>query len=128
MNNTTQIKKSDIKGNGSVLIEFRSSPRQGKSIYTLTLNVGTEHEKVIRDCFSRKQLAYKYAEKFGFNLYKKLLAKINEAPTFYNDPNAEYNRRLEREEERLADICDDLNCSVAEARHFQKTGEHPRGW
>lgn len=33
-----------------------------------------------------------------------------------------------REDDRLADICDDLNCSVAEARHFLNTGEHPANW
>tara|TARA_B110000438_G_C15777140_1_gene634575 strand:- start:791 stop:1150 length:360 start_codon:yes stop_codon:yes gene_type:complete len=114
-------------GNGEVKVTYRHTPRQGKTIYKVTLNPDTDNEKTYEG-FSMKQIAYKYSEAVGsFNNYRRLLAKLEKATPVFHD-TVSWDSTAEHEDERLADICDDLNCSVAEAKHFQKTGEHPQNW
>lgn len=109
-------------------IEYKYT-KNGKKILSVTLNANLDGQRIFLTGFSLKQIAYKYCEqKKSFAKYNKLMKVLQSLPQTHNDPYEAVRQQQERDEERLADICDDLNCSVSEARHFQNTGEHPRGW
>jgi hypothetical protein len=84
-----------------------------------------EHGTIRAEGVSRKQCIFNLCKegKLPWKLFgvARALAMQHNDPRF---PRVSHSR----EDDRLADICDDLNCSISEARHFQETGEHPANW
>lgn len=80
---------------------------------------------------SRKQCAYNLCKQ-GFVSWD-LFSELKEMAQAQDDPRRHRvsrfqgisNRIRERREQRLADICDDLNCSVYEATQLLDHGVHP---
>lgn len=83
---------------------------------------------------SRKQCAFLFCKKglVSWNLFDQLkeMAMAEADPRFCKVSRFQgiSNRINERRQERLADICDDMNCSAWEAEQFLDHGTMPRGW
>ena len=80
---------------------------------------------------SRKQCAYNFCKQgiVPWDLFDQLkeMADAEADPRFCKV--ARYRRsREDIREQRLADICDDLNCSPYEAERFLDYDEMPSGW
>ena len=80
---------------------------------------------------SRKQCAYNLCKQrfVSWDLFSELkeMAQAEADPRFCKVSRYQgiSNRIRERREQKLADICDDLNCSVYEATQLLDHGVHP---
>lgn len=79
---------------------------------------------------SRKQAIFNLCKQgdLSWDLFAKAkaLALTKKDPRFQKVKN--FNRVDNRREQRLADICDDMRCSVREAVAFLDQNISPRGW
>jgi len=80
---------------------------------------------------SRKQCAFHFCKQgiVSWDLFDELkeMAMAQGDPRFCKVARHRQSRE-EAREEKLADICDDMNCSPLEAERFLSDGTMPRGW
>ena len=74
--------KSSLRGNGKVAIVYTINAYR-EEVYDFYLNVGTRNEKVIYNCKSLKQGAYKYCKSVNsFAKYNKVMEAMMKAPRY----------------------------------------------
>lgn len=88
-------------------------------------DANNEYGTIRAEGVSRKQCIYNLCKNglMPWKMFKaaQAIAMTQGDPRFPRKPP-------QREDDRLADICDDLHCTASEALHFLNTGEHPVNW
>ena len=97
----------------------------------LSFSDGNDHGTIRAQGVSRKQCVYNLCKekKLSWELFSEAsrLASNKLDPRFCKVTRYR-NQALEAREEKLADICDDMGCSVAEAVAFLDKDIMPSGW